>query len=1047
MQKHNCLRLIDINSGKFVFPNFVVFSLLFFWSQFVSARQDENPISYHDGKLSYRTAENGDRIPDFSYCGYMASEQAIPTIPVKVFIEADGKDATKKIQAALDYVGKLPVDKNGFRGSVLLGNGVFEVSGQLHFSHSGVVLRGSGLGENGTTLLGTGKTRETLIRVLGKDDKTFGDTLSITDAYVPVNANQFHVKGNAQVGSQVMVVRPSTQEWIDELEMNEFGGETGWIGWKPGGHNQYWYREITAFDNGQVTLDVPLTNALGEQYGGGYLVAYQWLGRVEKVGIENLILKSTYDESNPKDEDHRWSAISFENVKDAWVRQVDFKHFAGSAVAIYKTGRRITVEDCRSLAPVSEIGGERRNTFFTEGQQTLFQRCYSEYGYHDFSTGLAVAGPNAFVQCKAYLPYSFSGAQQGWASGVLFDIVRIDGHKLVFKNRMQEGRGAGWTAANSVFWQCDAAMIENYSPPTAQNWAFGAWAQFEGDGHWIESNNHIKPRSLYYAQLEDRLGELPVDPQLLPMDTEPSTSPTLEQARELTILAREDLLTMEEWVRQAPERSPIVTAHEGAKAFADLKIDLTEEPVKSKAPQVKVENGKLIWKDQLLTGKTQSVQWWRGSLRPRDIASAGQHVTRFVPGRYGKGYTDLIPEVVQSMKESGSVALDHNYGLWYERRRDDHERIRRLNPDVWPPFYEQPFARSGQGEAWDRMSKYDLTKYSYFYWNRLGQFADLAEQEGILLMHQNYFQHNILEAGAHWADSPWRPANNINQTGFPEPPPYAGDKRIFLDEQFYDINHPVRRELHSKFIRQCLENFADNSNVLQFTSAEYTGPLHFMQFWLDVIGEWEAETGKDALIALSATKDVQDSILADPKRSQLVDVIDIRYWHPSEEGDYAPMGGKHMAPRQHARKMEQGKETPEAIYEGIRRYREKFPDKALIYSTPAGSRMGWAVLFGGASLPNIPEVKVPGFDQSLATMKTIEADGDNWAMVNENGEHLIYSRNEHLQLDLSALKGRCEVYFIQPSNGKVVKQSKIKAGQKLEISLPDEGEWVVWVKI
>jgi hypothetical protein len=64
-----------------------------------------------------------------------------------------------------------------------------------------------------------------------------------------------------------------------------------------------------------------------------------------------------------------------------------------------------------------------------------------------------------------------------------------------------------------------------------------------------------------------------------------------------------------------------------------------------------------------------------------------------------------------------------------------------------------------------------------------------------------YFQHNILEAGAHWVDCPWRPANNLNATDFPEPPPfrdsdgrepptYEAGKRIFMAEQFYDVTHP-----------------------------------------------------------------------------------------------------------------------------------------------------------------------------------------------------------------------------------------------------------------
>jgi len=39
-----------------------------------------------DGKISYEAAQNGDRVPDFSYCGYKASEQPIPLVPVKVIV-------------------------------------------------------------------------------------------------------------------------------------------------------------------------------------------------------------------------------------------------------------------------------------------------------------------------------------------------------------------------------------------------------------------------------------------------------------------------------------------------------------------------------------------------------------------------------------------------------------------------------------------------------------------------------------------------------------------------------------------------------------------------------------------------------------------------------------------------------------------------------------------------------------------------------------------------------------------------------------------------
>ena len=73
----------------------------------------------------------------------------------------------------------------------------------------------------------------------------------------------------------------------------------------------------------------------------------------------------------------------------------------------------------------------------------MFQRCVANNGYHDFATGYCAAGPNAFVQCSSNLPYSFSGAIDSWASGVLFDIVNVDGNALRFGNRGQDGQGAG----------------------------------------------------------------------------------------------------------------------------------------------------------------------------------------------------------------------------------------------------------------------------------------------------------------------------------------------------------------------------------------------------------------------------------------------------------------------------------------------------------------------------------------------------------------------------------------------------------------------------
>ena len=92
-------------------------------------------------------------------------------------------------------------------------------------------------------------------------------------------------------------------------------------------------------------------------------------------------------------------------------------------------------------------------------------------------------------------------------------------------------------------------------------------------------------------------------------------------------------------------------------------------------------------------------------------------------------------------------------------KKDSAHKSDSADGDVWPPFYEQPFARSGEGTAWDGLSRYDLTSYNPWYFGRLLEFSRIAREKGLVLVNAMYFQHQLLESGAHWVDSPWRPVN------------------------------------------------------------------------------------------------------------------------------------------------------------------------------------------------------------------------------------------------------------------------------------------------
>ena len=981
-----------------------------------------------DGKLTYATDSQGNRIPDFSHCGYAGGDRMIPDAPVRVVVATGQGDSTERIQKAIDYVASLPLDNNGLRGAVLLLKGRHEVFGSLRLASSGIVLRGQGMHDQGTVLVAAGLDRRTLIRIVGRSDRTnhLGKTWEIRDEYVPVGATSFHLKEAPELkpGDTITILRPCTQAWIERLGMTEFGGGQGdWrLVWKPGSRDLLWDRVVKSLNGDLVAVDAPITTAIEAEFGGGRVEPYHWPGRITNVGVENLRCDSTFDAANPKDENHSWFAITLENAQDAWVRQVTAAHFAGSMVAVYESCKHVTVEDCLSLAPVSEEGGYRRHTFFTMGQMTLFLRCHAERGRHDFSAGHCAAGPNAFVQCEAVLPLADSGPIESWASGVLYDCVRIDGNGLSLANRGANPHGAGWAAGNSVLWQCSASVIRCANPPTARNWAFGCWAEFEGNGLWYSSNESVRPYSLYVAQLADRLGpEAAARVKLLQRSTDESTNPTMEQAAKLIAASRQPAPQLADYIAAAASRNPIPCESGNAKPVEEVVGSASTPsppPLAPRASPLGLTNGWLVCNGQLLIGSASNVAWWRGNLRPNEASAAGPGITRFVPGRVGPGATDDLNELAESLMARGVAALDHNYGLWYERRRDDHERTRRANGDVWPPFYEPPFARSGQGIAWDGLSQYDLTRYNPWYWRRLKDFADICDHRGLVLFHQNYFQHNILEAGAHWADFPWRPANNINDTDFPEPPFYAGDKRIFMAEQFYDVTHPVRRPLHRAYIRKCLENFATNSNVIQFTSAEFTGPLAFMEFWLDTCGEWERETGRHPLVALSCTKDVQDAVLADPKRSAVVDLIDFRYWWQTARGLFAPPGGKNLAPRQFERQWKGGRPTDADLARMAAEYREKHPGKAVICSFDSA---GWAYLCAGGSLPRLPRTTDARLLAAIPRLQPWpEASGPGRWVLRGPGECLVYlGREADPVLDLTREGGRFVAKRIDPATGQV----------------------------
>lgn len=961
---------------------------------------------------------------DFSHAGLGGGGVPVPTVPAVVSVRPTGGDDTALLQAALDHVATLPVGTNGFRGAVQLVPGRFRVGGQLQLRDSGVVLRGTG--SKRTTLVATGQGRRALILVGGQEPPIPGTALRVTDTTVPAGSRTLAVEGisGLKVGDRVVVTRPSTAEWISALGMDTLGGAFAdrRVRWTPGSRDLVWDRTVTAVDSRsrQITLDAPITTALERQYGGGMVAPVVGYQPVRHVGVEGLILESQFDASRPADEEHAWIGIMLDHVEDAWVRDVTARHFVGSAVRVGPRARRITIADVRSAKPVSDLGGYRRQSFVVEGQQVLVRRCQAEAGLNDFAVGLLAAGPNVFLDCTARGALGASGSFESWASGALYERVRVEGAGLQLSYDVERAQGGGWTAANSVVWNSTAKEIEARGPEGAPNRVY------------------TSPEPLYERQLARRVGAAAARTALAPAPTPRVPAPGVREFR----------------VSDIPSQS-------AAEA--------------REYPPLQIVNGRFVIGGRTVWGGIVNEAWWRGQAVPASALDHGVSTTRFVPGRIGPGLTEDLEKLAARMTAAGTPFYQTVPGLWYDRRRDDHTVVRRSDANVWAPFYEMPWARSGRGRAWDRLSQYDLTRYNPWYFERTREFAQIAEQYGLVLSHYLYNTHNLLETAAHWVDFPWRPSNNINKTGLPDPPLKQGDD-IHVANEFFSIENPELRRLHRAYILHTLDQLGSADNLLLGLAFQYAGPLAFQQFFLDTVREWEQRTGKTVRVVLTTGKGITDSILADPVRARQIAVIDTRYWQYRPDGSlWVPRAGENLAFREMILRDfgisgdAPPPTTPEQSYRQVREYRDRFPDKAII-AFPTGPGPIPSLIAGAAQVqlrnPNAGQGQGRTADRThldafvrehLATTLmnmaprdgVAEAAGPTWVLADAPlGTVLVYSlAGPAITLARSLPGGEYQgVWFDQRTGGTRLLAAPERWQQGTTIHKPTGEDWLLLLK-
>jgi hypothetical protein len=491
-----------------------------------------------DQRLRYATDDRGNRIMDFSFAGYKGGGVRVPDVRVRRRVTPIAGDNTAPIQRAIDQVSTLPLDRDGFRGAVLLERGTYNVAGELKIAASGVVLRGGGSGDGGPGAPKPSGEGGTTIRVVGAPHRFIeisgtgswqpeGTPAQMTDRYVPSGARSFKVDSTAgfKVGDSVLVQRPVTPAWIHFMGMDTLvrdGKPQTWI--KPGTFINT-DRVIAAIDANRMTLDVPLSDSFDATYlnpPGSSVVKYGFPGRIANVGIESLRVEVPAQDK-PISES-QYTLLRMNAVTDAWIRDVVSLDTQNSTTFAH-TVRRVTVDNVHIRHTLPFTSAAAPADFAISGTQILLARSsVSGHGVWPVVTQAGVTGPNVVLNFKSET--AGIAPHQRWATGLLVDSSELTGGtdrrpNIAFSNREYAGSGHGWSVGWAVAWNVKADYLLVQQPPGSKNWCIGCSGQptpVLWHGHKIpmpkipsetmESPGvAVTPASLYLAQLRDRLGE------------------------------------------------------------------------------------------------------------------------------------------------------------------------------------------------------------------------------------------------------------------------------------------------------------------------------------------------------------------------------------------------------------------------------------------------------------------------------------------------------------------------------------------------------------
>lgn len=515
----------------------IIFNLVLLWG---NSYGQNNPSALYANWVNAQQTGDEPILPNFGFAGYHHGEDAIPSPNHAIFDVTDygavANDTTSDKDALLAAIAAAEANGSGIvffpPGKFLINETTDNVDQIIYIRKSNIILKGSGTGPNGTTLVQTQNTNPTDPEKLYSCPYLiqFRPHYTSRPQLTTITANARRESFTVQVASTSKLAvgdwvslklsdnNPTllAEEFAPYAVVPEYTSIAAEI-------NTWQFHKITTIDGNMVTFKTPIHKDID--------ITYNWylekLDLIEEVGIQDLNYQGNFtkefEHHGSYFDDSGWSGIQFQMVANSWIYNIQFSNMSNAASIKLSTA-------CSALK--NEYIGNPGHAFISANVGTA-----NLIGWNlDNSTGVhhgcGVAGSsignviwrnemptngNAGVEIHASQPranlidacigglgFNYGGAESNQPNHLR--------HLVVWNFE-----GIGYTDTNFEFWRSDHIYAKVIPPIVSGLVGFSlsedTSQSISGTDKQYQENEspgvHVDETSLYEAQLAYRLGGLP----------------------------------------------------------------------------------------------------------------------------------------------------------------------------------------------------------------------------------------------------------------------------------------------------------------------------------------------------------------------------------------------------------------------------------------------------------------------------------------------------------------------------------------------------------